>query len=225
VGKTADTGEKRSRDAERSRDALLTAAERLFAERGFEATSLTEIGAAAGLSRGTPSYFFGSKDGLHEAVLERAFEARDLATAEAFRPLREWSAAPADAGSLRAALATSAAAYMEFLIGHPSFQRLVQREELAGGGRLRDVDRESSAIRNAFQALRSVSGKHGVAPFEVDDAVLVCVSLTYSPLAQRSTFMAALGRDLDDPATRARHVELVVDQLLALVDATPSRHG
>lgn len=212
-------GEIRSRDGERSREAILAAAERLFAERGFEATSLTDVGSAAGLSRGTPSYFFGSKDGLYEAVLERAFEARDLATAEAFRPLREWCAAPGGAGSLRAALAASAAAYMEFLAGHPSFQRLVQREELAGGGRLGDVDRESTAIRDAFEALRSVSGKHGVGLFEVDDAVLVCVSLTYSPLAQRATFMAAIGRDLADPETMKSHIALVADQLLALVGA------
>ena len=41
--------------------------------------------------------------------------------------------------------------------GHPSFQRLVQREELSGGKRLQGVERESSAIRDAFEALRSRS--------------------------------------------------------------------
>ena len=216
MSRAAATGEKRSRDAERSRDALLAAAEHLFAERGFEATSLTDIGAAAGLSRGTPSYFFGSKEGLYRAVLERAFEARDRATATAFRPLREWDGS-GGGDSLRAALAESVSAYMDFLSGHPSFQRLVQREELAGGDRLRGVERESSAIREAFEALRSLSGAPVIGSFEVDDAVLVCVSLTYSPLAQHSTLMAALGRDLEDPAVRGRHVELVVDQLLALL--------
>jgi AcrR family transcriptional regulator len=213
----AEAGEKRSRDPGRSRAALLIAAERLFAERGFEATSLTDIGAAAGLSRGTPSYFFGSKEGLYRAVLERAFEARDRATAAAFRPVREWDGS-GDAASLRAALADAVGAYMEFLSGHPSFQRLVQREELAGAERLAGVERESSAIREAFEALRSRSGTDRFEAFDVDDAVLVCVSLTYSPLAQHSTFMSALGRDLDDPATRERHVELVAGQLLALLE-------
>jgi TetR/AcrR family transcriptional regulator len=215
MGRAADTGETRSRDAERSREALLAGAERLFAERGFEATSLTEIGAAAGLSRGTPSYFFGSKEGLYRAALERAFEARDRATAGAFRPLREWNGS-GGRDSLRAALAESVSAYMDFLSGHPSFQRLVQREELAGGDRLRGVERESSAIREAFEALRSLPGAR-LGAFDVDDAILVCVSLTYSPLAQHSTLMAALGRDLNDPAIRRRHVELVADQLLALI--------
>ena len=61
--------------------------------------------------------------------------------------------------SLRAALAESVSAYMDFLSGHPSFQRLVQREELAGGDRLRGVERESSAIRDAFEALRSLRAR------------------------------------------------------------------
>ena len=50
----------KERNATRSRAAILDAAERLFAERGYDATSLTEVGAAAGVSRGTPGYFFGS---------------------------------------------------------------------------------------------------------------------------------------------------------------------
>jgi hypothetical protein len=50
-------------------------------------------------------------------------------------------------------------------------------------------------------------------------AVLLFVSLTFSPLTQRSTFMAVLGRDLAKPATRRRHVQLVADQLLHLVDS------
>jgi AcrR family transcriptional regulator len=216
VSSAEQRGEARSRDAARSRADLLAAAEVLFAERGYEATSLTEVGTAAGLSRGAASYFFGSKEGLYRAVLERAFAARDAATVAAFAPLREWSASPRS-GSLRSALAGSVAAYMDFISGHPSFQKLVQREELAGGRRLRGVQRESSAIRDAFEALRSAAGEHGVRPFDVDDAVLVCVSLTYSPLAQRATFMAALGRDLERPATRRRHVDLVVDQLLAVL--------
>jgi TetR/AcrR family transcriptional regulator len=221
MAEAGETESKRSRDPGRSREALLAAAERLFADRGFEGASLTEIGAAAGLSRGTPSYFFGSKEGLYRAVLERAFEDRDRATATAFRPVREWDGS-GGSRSLRAALAEAISAYMDFLSGHPSFQRLIQREELAGGKRLRGVERESSAIREAFEALRSRTAANGLGDLDVDDAVLVCVSLTYSPLAQNSTFMATLGRDLEDPATRERLVELVAGQLLALLGGTGS---
>src|SRR5437773_11481494 len=73
----------RIRDADRSRMAILAAAEALFAERGFEAVSLQEIGDAAGLSRGTPNYFFGSKQELYVAVLEHVFADREEATTRA----------------------------------------------------------------------------------------------------------------------------------------------
>ena len=66
-----DTRPDRIRDAERTRAAILDAAERLFAEQGYDATSLTEVGAAAGVSRGTPGYFFGTKAELYQAVLDR----------------------------------------------------------------------------------------------------------------------------------------------------------
>ena len=61
------------RDAERSRAAILDAAESLFAAQGYDATSLTQVGAAAGVSRGTSGYFFGSKSELYQAVLDRCF--------------------------------------------------------------------------------------------------------------------------------------------------------
>ena len=65
----------KERNASRSRELILDAAERLFAERGYAATSLNDVGREAGLSRATPGYFFGSKGELHHAVLERCFEA------------------------------------------------------------------------------------------------------------------------------------------------------
>lgn len=200
------------RDADRSRAAILDAAEQLFAERGFEGTSLGEIGAAAGVSRATPSYFFGSKEKLYTRVLERVFAEREAATRQAFEPLLVW--VRDGTGSLRAALGQAVEGYTAFLRDRPAFVRLVQREELSGGHRLRATPRESRAIADAFEAVRRIARKRGLRSFRVDDAVLLFVSLTFSPLTQRSTFMTALRRDLDDPATRRRHVALVVDQLL-----------
>ena len=60
---------RRTRDAERSKTAILEAATQLFAAQGFEATSIGEIAEKAGMARGTPSYFFGSKEALLEAVI------------------------------------------------------------------------------------------------------------------------------------------------------------
>ena len=46
-------------------------AARLFAERGFDATSVREIAEASGVTKPTLYYHFGSKQGLGEAILTR----------------------------------------------------------------------------------------------------------------------------------------------------------
>jgi len=63
----------KERNPLRTREAILDAAEEVFAEQGYDSTSLQVIGTRAGVSRGTPGYFFGSKPDLYQAVLERCF--------------------------------------------------------------------------------------------------------------------------------------------------------
>jgi AcrR family transcriptional regulator len=58
-------------DASDTRQALLDAAERLFAERGLEGASLRAITGEAGANLAAVHYHFGSKDGLIQAVLAR----------------------------------------------------------------------------------------------------------------------------------------------------------
>jgi AcrR family transcriptional regulator len=212
----ASKGGEKIRDPTRSREAILAAAERLYSERGFDAASLGDVALAAGLSRGAPSYFFGSKERLYIAVLARVFEEREQATVEAFRPLIAWTEEAQD-GSLEKALGQAVGGYMAFLTRRPSFLRLLQREELAGAKHLRDAPRDSRAIEDAFRALRAVAPERGLRQFDVGDAVLLFISLTFSPLTQRSTFMSSLGRDLEEPEVRRRHVSLATNQLLHLL--------
>lgn len=206
------------RDAGRSKDAILRAGRDLFAEQGFDGVSLNEIAAAAGLSRGTPSYFFGSKADLYTAVLERAFEERESATRRACEPLLSWASSE-DGVSIRGALTDAVNGYLDFLLRHPAFLKLVLQEELAGASRLRSVPRESKAIEEAFESVRSAASDRGLRTFDVQEAVLVFVSLTFFPATHQSTFMASIGKDLEDASTRRQHVELVVTQLLCLIEA------
>jgi TetR/AcrR family transcriptional regulator len=207
------------RDAERSREAILAAAEQLFAERGYDAASLQDIGAAAGLSRGTPSYFFGSKERLHLDVLRRAFDRRDAATSAAFAPVREWCEERGEGGedALARALGRAADGYMAYLAGDPAFVRLVLREELAGGRHLRALGGTSTAMEDAFAAVRRVGGERGLRDFAVADAVFLFVALTFTPFAYGSTFMRSLARDLSKPAERRHQRELTVEHLMALL--------
>jgi AcrR family transcriptional regulator len=57
-----------------TRERLLDAAERLFADRGLDAVSVRDITDAAGANSAAVHYHFGSKQGLATAVLERRME-------------------------------------------------------------------------------------------------------------------------------------------------------
>ena len=63
-----------TRGPQETRDRLLDAAEALFMEHGFEATSLRAITAAAGANLAAVNYHFGGKEALFEAVLTRRLD-------------------------------------------------------------------------------------------------------------------------------------------------------
>jgi TetR/AcrR family transcriptional regulator len=64
----------RVRDAGSTRTAVIDAAERLFAERGFSATSMRDISALSGVSHPLIHHHFGSKEELYSAVKRRLVE-------------------------------------------------------------------------------------------------------------------------------------------------------
>jgi len=61
-------------DVQGNRAAILEAATELFARRGFGGVAIQEIADLAGVHKTTVLYQFGTKDALHEAVLDHALE-------------------------------------------------------------------------------------------------------------------------------------------------------
>ncbi len=120
------------RKGERTAARILDAAEALFAERGYEGTTLRDVAARVGLR--TPSLYnhFASKDSLYAAVLERGIG-----------PVLEVLSESVDSGS--EAFPDSSAIVermMELLSQRPNLPRLVLHETLAGGQRLTPMLRD-----------------------------------------------------------------------------------
>jgi AcrR family transcriptional regulator len=70
-------GERRPRaDAVRNAERVLSAARRLFAERGVAAVTMSEVAEAAGVAKGTVFHRFGDRSGLARALVDDA--ERDL---------------------------------------------------------------------------------------------------------------------------------------------------
>ena len=186
-----------------TREAVLDAAERLFAERGFELTSLTDVGAAAGVSRGTPGYFFGSKGELYRAVLERCFaEVR-----AAVRSGRERALASGEPPAT--VLAGVVSEYFDFITANPNFVRLIEWEALTGGRTLEAVPPHVEAAQEALAALSAEVALDPDRPGEAAQLLLSVIGLCWFPLVHSNTMLRALGIDATTPdflQARKRHV-------------------
>ena len=64
-----------TRPSEVTRERIMKAAERLFAERGYDGTSVRAIVARARVNQAAINYHFDGKDGLYREVLRTAFRA------------------------------------------------------------------------------------------------------------------------------------------------------
>lgn len=123
--------------------AILDAAERLFARKGFDATTVKDIGVAAGVNAALIYYYFGDKRGLHQAVIDR------FGTELVTRATAALAKAQSPEEVVRAVVATQSAMFS----GYPERARIIGRE-------LIDHDAEhaaefiSSLARNVFSRLR-----------------------------------------------------------------------
>jgi AcrR family transcriptional regulator len=124
---------------ERTAERILDAAEELFAERGYDGTTLRDVATRVGVRPPSLYNHFASKDALYAAVLERGIGPLMMLLARS-------AAAPADEPSDPGRLVSEV---MAILARRPAIPRLVQHETLAGGQRLTPILR--SWIVPAFE--------------------------------------------------------------------------
>ncbi len=205
----------RERNAARTRELILDAAETLFAERGFEETSLTDVGRLAGVSRATPGYFFGSKAELHRAVLERSFEQ----VREAVRVGRERARRSGEAPEV--VLAGVVSDYFDFVAARPRFVKLIQRQALTEGAlpRLDQVPLGVAMGKEMIAALAQELDLNEADQPEVAHLLFSLIALTWFPHLHGRTLGRVIGLDPEDPGldeARKRHVtELLLGWLRA----------
>jgi AcrR family transcriptional regulator len=135
-----------NRRGARSREAVLDAAERLIAEHGFEAATVGALVKAAGISASSIYHYFGSKEGVLLAVMERG----------ARRYFAELQLPEQRVGSPREHLRALLEAATATLERHPDFLRILVvmavQPSAAGDG---EVHRVVERVRElALQRLR-----------------------------------------------------------------------
>jgi AcrR family transcriptional regulator len=100
---------------QRTMDALVAAAQQMFAERPVDEVTVEEIGQHAGVAVGSIYNNFGSKEGLYAAVVARALDVDRDYMDRAYTP---------DRSPIEQLLAASEQ-YLRFALDHPQFFRML----------------------------------------------------------------------------------------------------
>ena len=175
-----------------ARAALLEAASRLFAARGVEGVSLRRIADEAGVTPAMVHYYFGSKEGLHEAMLERTF-ARIIGRARAVAGRGE---------GLPGLLRVWTDAFGE----EPWIPTIVLREVLSEGGRFRErfIEDYASHMAALLPSLIRDEMKAGHFREDLDPtlAFLSFLGMTIMPFVARPVVEEVVGLAYDEAFLR-----------------------
>jgi TetR/AcrR family acrAB operon transcriptional repressor len=196
-------------DALATRNTLLDAAERLFQQQGVSQTSLQQIAAAAGASRGAVYWHFKDKADLFNAMMERVTlpmenalqQARSGATAD---PLPQLRAALLAALHLTATdpqtrrvfeVATQKVEYVEAMGKVRERHLAVRQQALAQMKRALQDSARSRGLRLAMPAQAAARGLHALVDGLIQNWLLDPGSFALEPAGRRAidAYVAGLG--------------------------------
>lgn len=212
--------DKRKLQGERSREEILDAASRMMSQKGFEGTSIADLGRESGLPNSSIYWHFSSKAGILAAVMERGAR-RFFLDAAATPP-----AGPSSPGEhLSRALTRAGVSVTE----HGEFLRLLFLLMLSGAGdetqqvvaRVRDEGRRTlhGLLRTAFQTTAGEATAAIVADELVDYALATFdgafLASQADPPVDHAALMARLADSLAELGRR------VVARESSRVDAVP----
>ncbi len=183
------------------KDVILDEATRLFAERGFDGTSMADLAERVGLRKASLFHHFASKEELRAAVLERLV--RDVGEAIA-------SAAEVQ-GDYAERLDALTDAIVTLLGEHPFVARLLLREAMEWkDGEGGEVARAILSVLRSAESFIDGGQKAGVfAPGDAQQTIITLVGLHFMPFAIGSVMQQLTGSEPWSPTfIEARKVAL-----------------
>ena len=200
--------ERRTYDAELTKRELLEVATEEFAAMGLNGARVDEIAERTRTSKRMIYYYFGSKEGLYLAVLEKAYgdireyektlSLQDLDPESAIRKLVHFT--------------------FDYHDAHPEFVRLVSIENIHRAAYLKNS--ESIPTRN-LSVIEAIDGilKAGVATglfrsgVDPIDLHMMISGFCFHRVSNHYTFGTIFGRDPMSPELKSRHRKMIADAI------------
>jgi len=192
-------------DAEASRADILSVATREFSEKGLSGARVDEVAERTNTSKRMIYYYFGSKEGLYRAVLERcyghirmsetAINLESLPPGEALRQLVRHT--------------------FDYHHMHPDFVRLVMNENIHHGehiGQVTSIKTRNRTVVSTLEALLDRGVKAGVFRTDIQPVELhmTISALCFYNVSNQYTFSRIFGHDMTSaPAVSARRESIV----------------
>ncbi len=199
----------RSRDSDRSQQAILQAASDEFAQHGLGGARVERIAERAGLDKRLIYYYFSSKDRLFQAVLEEtykrirsaesALQLADLDPVEAVRRLTEFT--------------------WKYHVEHPEFVTLLNSANLHGARHLQEsaqIREMNSPLIELLTGILERGRAAGVFRGGVDPVQLYIsiASLAFFYVSNNATLSTIFGRNLMTPKALNERLSHVLDVVL-----------
>ena len=203
------------RDPERTRAELLAVATEVFAESGYSGARVDEIAERTRTTKRMIYYYFGGKEGLYLAVLDKAY--RGIRRAE--QKLRVDHSDPIEA------IRRLAEVTFDHHIDNDDFIRLVSIENIHRGDfirRLTDLPQLSAPATSLIDEILADGRTAGLFRTDVTalDVHLVISSYCVFQVANRYTFGYLFDLDLSETSNRAHLRRMIGDVVVGWLTAT-----
>ncbi|WP_197419624.1 TetR family transcriptional regulator [Burkholderia sp. TSV86] len=203
---------RRKYDPEQTKRNILDVATEEFSAMGLAGARVDAIAERTNTTKRMLYYYFGSKEGLYEAVLEKVYgdiralelelNVGELEPEEGLRRLVEFT--------------------FDYHDKHRDFVRLVSIENIHGAKYLEQIKsfkNSNVSIIKTLETLLAHGIENGAFRDDIDpiDLHLLISSFCFHRVSNRYTFGAAFGRDPSSPRQRSRHRAMIADSVLRFV--------
>ena len=216
VDETKGEREGRKNDPGKTREDILRVATEEFSAYGLSGGRVDAIAEKTRTSKRMIYYYFGSKEGLYLAVLEKAY--RKIRSLEADLELAGMP--PVEA------LRTLIASTFDHDENNPDFVRLVSIENIHHANHMKrssEIGELNISIVKTIGDILERGRKEGVFRREIDavDLHMLISAFCFFRVSNRYTFGTIFHRDLSSPDLYDRHKQMISDAVIAYVMRAP----